>query len=229
VLKQALEQSDSLRLRQLQGLALSRLKESDEALRVPEPLRRPDSNDPADGETEGIVAGVYKRQGRLDDCQRAYARARRASRKRNVHLGVNVAAVALFLGRTDEARRIAADVRERLEGRVRTLAARGDRAEVALGYWDQVTLAEAMLMLGDLAAAGDAYRLGFERHPERPNDHAVTRDQALHALSRLDATGAQVEGLLGRLGLTRAEARKNSHRLGLSAWAAGVLGDEAAP
>src|SRR5205085_12323508 len=133
------------------------------------------------------------------------------------------------LGRSDEARRIAADVRERLEVRLRTLAARGDRAEVVLGYWDQVTLAEAILVLGDLEAAGDAYRLGFTRHPERPNDHEVTRDQALRILSLLDVTTAAAESFLGRLGLTRAEARKRFSNLGLSAWAAGRLGDETAP
>jgi tetratricopeptide (TPR) repeat protein len=200
VLQPALDRSDSLRLRQLQGLALSRLKEYEEALQVLEPLRRSNSQDPADGETEGIVAGVYKRQGRLDECQKAYAKAWRGSRKSNVYLGVNAATVALLLGRAAEARRIAADVRQRLEDRLRALAARGDRAEVVLGYWDQVTLAEAILVLGDLEAAGDAYRLGFDRHPERPNDHEVTRDQALRVLSHLDVSAAEAERFRGRLG-----------------------------
>ncbi len=186
VLKPALRRfGDDLRLQQLLGLYHSRTGRHDDALKVLGPLRASRPHEPEDCETEGILAGVFKRQGRLDDCHRAYAAGWEGSGWTNFYLGINAATTALWLDRHEAARAIAAQVRNGLAGRLATLARRGDRAELVLNYWDQATLAEAHLLLGELEPAGRAYGIAFTRYADQKNNHLVTRAQAERILDKL--------------------------------------------
>lgn len=94
--------------------------------------------------------------------------------------GVNAASMALFLGRTEEARRIAADV-------LQILRAKPD----ADNYWDQVTIAECLLVAGEIKPALTAYAA------------AAASGRVAHA--HLATTRAQARLLLRNLGRTESD------------------------
>lgn len=176
---------DDLRLLQLRGLHLSRTGKLDEALRVLEPLRARYPQGPDDTETEGLVAGVYKRRGELERSQRAYAAGWKSSGKTNTYLGVNAATLALMMGNVQEAAQTAEEVRSRLAARLVLLRRREGSEAVTLNFWDHVTLAEAHLVLNRIEDAVPAYREAFERHPALKANHQVARDQAVRLLTHL--------------------------------------------
>lgn len=88
--------------------------------------------------------------------------------------GVNAASMAFFLGRTDEARRIAGDV----------LAILRARPEAA-GYWDLATKAECLLVMGEVDAAREAYSKATSPGDVAPAHLATTRAQARLLLRHL--------------------------------------------
>ncbi len=98
------------------GLYFSRSGNLQEALKRLEPLYARYMDD---GEMAGVTAGVYKRLWRsdktdgkrLEQSHRAYRHGWDVSRQSNAYLGVNAAATALWLGRPEDAREIAAVVR----------------------------------------------------------------------------------------------------------------------
>jgi tetratricopeptide (TPR) repeat protein len=142
-----------LRLRQLNGLYWSRTGQLDEARRCLEPLM---GQFPDDEETTGIAAGLYKRLWFQDKTQadwlakahRAYRRGWVRSRKTNAYLGINAATTALWHGQPAEARRLAADVARLLRQRQDTLQRHAGTLNVELNCWDEITLAEALVLLG---------------------------------------------------------------------------------
>ncbi len=181
-----------LRLRQLRGLALSREKNFNEALKELELL---ESQGPDDEETIGITAGVYKRRWLdaknerewLAKAQRAYRHGWKCSKRNNAYLGVNAATTALWLERPDEARQLAAEVEKLLGERAATLAKHKDDPDLAYNYWDRVTLAEAQVLLGKFADARRNYEVAFAKHPKQKANIAVTRaqlDEILRALGQ---------------------------------------------
>ncbi|EDY21872.1 hypothetical protein CfE428DRAFT_1118 [Chthoniobacter flavus Ellin428] len=88
--------------------------------------------------------------------------------------GVNAASMALFLGRNEEARRIAAEVLAAI--RVRS---------AAMGYWERVTGAECLLVGGEIEQARAAYLLATSAE-KIPYAHlATTRAQARLLLRQL--------------------------------------------
>jgi Flp pilus assembly protein TadD len=216
-----------LRATQLEGLAASRAGELDRAIDL---LRRL-SAIREDEETLGIMGGALKRRwdrgasrGDLADARRAYRRGFELSRSRNVYLGVNVATTALLDGDVSRAQATARDVRNLLEVR-RKLAAHG-----AFGYWNQVTLAEALLLSGELEEAWRSYHAAFAALPPTDRRPETTLRQAALVLERLglpldatcfrDAAPAPVADAL-RVGVTG--HRRLADPDGLRAAVAGAL------
>jgi tetratricopeptide (TPR) repeat protein len=173
---------DDLRLRQLMGLYWSHEEKLDKALEWLEPLY---AQFPDDDETAGITAGVYKRLWQanrsnvadLDKSHRAYRGAWKKSGRKNAWLGINAATTALWLDRREEYRRLAQEVADLLQGRAVSLPADLRAPRLAFNYWDQVTLAEAQLLLGDWPTAQQTYQDAFNRHADRRGDIEVTRKQ----------------------------------------------------
>jgi len=96
--------------------------------------------------------------------------------------GVNAASMALFLGRNEEARRIAADVLALLRAR-----------PAGMGYWERVTGAECLLVQGEIEAARAAYLLATSVG-KIPHAHlATTRAQARLLLRQLGHEEASLD------------------------------------
>lgn len=155
----------------------------------------------ADEETLGILAGIYKRLAQLDSadawlrkCQETYRAGWVLSEETNWYLGINAAATALWLGQQGEVVHLAGLVRKSLENLRQQLQASpgGPRP---LTYWDQVTLAEAYLLLRDLDRAGPLYRDAFARFPEKTSEIGVTKKQAQRNLEHLGLSGRADEVL----------------------------------
>jgi tetratricopeptide (TPR) repeat protein len=174
---------DDLRLRQLLGLYRSRTGELEKALEILAPLAEQYRDD---DETVGITAGVYKRlwlkhrhdRRWLEQSHRAYRQGWKHSRGANAYLGINAATTALWLGRPADSRQLAEEVRSLLEARRAILAGWTSDPDLAFNYWDQVTRAEAELLLGERAAARRTYLAAFAAHAAEQADNVkVTRNQ----------------------------------------------------
>lgn len=183
VLEAAMPQfPDDLRLRQLTGLCWSRMHNPDEALHWLEGLYPRFADDE---ETAGITAGTWKRKWQenkanlesLENSHRLYQHGWSVSGSKNAYLGINAATTALLLGRGEQAISLAAAVEKLIRNRAADLPADLHDPHLALHFWDQVTLAEAQLLQGDLAGARETYRAAFAGHPERLGDIEVCRKQ----------------------------------------------------
>lgn len=192
---------DDLRLRQLMALYWHRRECPEKAVTLLEELY--ESTGGGDEETAGIYAAACKAmwlklrsrsRGRAPEAEsRAAGSARRAGAEwlRKSHdaysqgwkrsrastwLGINVAATALWLGNPKRSRRAAADVREALLDR-ESHCARPGSEKVKFGYWEQVTLAEAELLLGNLDIARRRYTDAARAFPEKRGDIDVAERQ----------------------------------------------------
>jgi hypothetical protein len=151
-----------------------------------------------DDETAGITAGLYKKKwladrdskDALDKSHRVYHDAWKSSGRKSAYLGINSATTALWLGRTEEARRLAREVEELLRRRAASLPRDLSDPRLDFQFWDQLTLAEAQLVQGDWPAAEKLYREVFGRHSERSGDIAVSRQQMREILKALGLPGA---------------------------------------
>ena len=186
--------SDDVRLRQLQGLLWSRTGRLAESCAWLEKIGPDDSA--ADEETQGILAGAYKRRAETEPARRGewlaachdrYVRGWRRSGERNPYLGINAAATALWLGLAGPGASAAAAVRDLVTERRRGLAFGG--AARFLNCWDQLTLAEAHLLLREWDAAREAYREARERFPRQTKALEVAREQARKDLEALGQAG----------------------------------------
>ena len=145
------------RLRQLQGLALARIGDTETARGLLEDLSREPHDDPALlEETLGILARTYKDLGTRGvgrdpsqaraDVTRALALYRASyDRTGDYYPGINAATLALLLDDPDLARDLAGRVRDRCAAEMEEVEAGshpGDR------YWLAATLGEAELILG---------------------------------------------------------------------------------
>jgi hypothetical protein len=194
-LQQALEQSPSdFRLRQLQGLALTRSGALRRANEVLVALREDGCTD---AETMGPLARTHKDLALAardpDDHQRhllaaheIYEAAYRDSVARDAvseayYTGINAATMALLRQHVRRARKIAAEV-EQLCRRALTENPGGTAEE----YWPRATLAEAALILGKLDVAQNRYREAAELAGTRYGDLSSTRHQAHILLDHLE-------------------------------------------
>ncbi len=202
-----------LRLRQLVGLYWSRRGKDErsvelllKAQRVLESHLPHAGGSTEDEETFGILAGVYKRLADLDPTDatkwlersfETYCAGWLQSRRTNYYLGINAAAMAILQGQPGEvAERVAGPIRDgiaALEERLRTSGS-SDRP---LTYWDQVTWAEAELLMGEWYRAGELYRNAFTRFASHTADIQVTAEQALRILDRFGKPELAA-GILGR-------------------------------
>jgi tetratricopeptide (TPR) repeat protein len=194
---------DDLRLRLFLGLYWSRTGNLEESLRCLEPLHEQYKDD---DQAAGITAGVYKRRWLqdpshrewLEKSQRAYRQGWERSKKMNAYLGINAATTALWLGRPAESRQVAEEVRRLLNARIAALAERLTDPDLQLNYWDQVTLAEAEMLLGDLAAARRHYRAAFATHAEQQRANIEVSQKQLGEVLRLQGISDDVSVFLGR-------------------------------
>jgi tetratricopeptide (TPR) repeat protein len=185
--------SEDPRLCQLQGLLWSRTGQLDAALAILEPLNLRLPHDP---ETSGILAGVYKRlSDNADDAMRwlwmahqAYERGWKSSRNSSAYLGINAATMSLWLGRGEESRALAAEVRDLLRSRIARLSGKMPDAAARMSYWDRVTLAESELLLGEFDGARREYLAAFAAYPEERDNIAVSTAQATQILTRMGAS-----------------------------------------
>jgi hypothetical protein len=184
---------DDLRLQQLNVLAWKRRGNLETAAEKIGPLLARSKDD---DETAGIVAGVYKQvymdRGRdpeiLGKSFRAYLGGWDGSKASNAYLGINAAALALWLGRQADSRRLAGEVRQVLLKRMAALASRKDQTNLSISYWDEVTLAEAELLLGELGSARRRYQDAFAHSAKNKGNIKVASDQADRHLAPLGLT-----------------------------------------
>jgi tetratricopeptide (TPR) repeat protein len=192
--------ADDVRARQLQGLLWSRLGQLGDACDYLEKIEATDSA--ADEETQGILAGTYKRRAEAEPARRGewlqasyakYENGWRQSRETNTYLGINAAALALWLGTPGKTEPAARDIRDLLGARRESLARADGGTPRFLNCWDQLTLAEAHLLLQEWDAARQRYREAVERFPDQPGALEVAREQAnkdLAAIGREDLIGS---------------------------------------
>ena len=191
---------NDLRLRQLHSLALSRNGELEKARDKIEELRPSDSDDE---ETVGIAAGIYKRiwqrepeaKQPLAKSHKLYLKGWKKSKQASAYLGINAATTALWLGKPDESRQLATDVAKLLSGRAERLQQCGC-ADIRADYWTQASLAEALLLQGQLPPAAAAYRTAFEQYPDNQGDFRVTRTQLQAIAQALSIPQKDIEPLL---------------------------------
>jgi hypothetical protein len=183
---------DDERLCQLMGLYWSRTGNLERARSCLMELR-PLENNYADPETIGILAGIIKRFWKKDPNNRSllheahniYARGWRNSDRTNTYLGINAATTALWLNRPNIARSIANEVNTYLEKRLAVLHSLPATKKRCLGYWDQATRAEALLLMEQWDAAKTAYRDAFQEFAHLPKNIEVTRQQMIRILDHL--------------------------------------------
>jgi len=105
--------------------------------------------------------------------------------------------MALWLGLPGQATPTATSIRDLLEARRLGLAPADSEAPRWLNCWDQLTLAEAQLLLQEWDAARQRYREAVERFPTQIEALEVARKQAnkdLEALGRADLIGSIFPG-----------------------------------
>lgn len=175
----------SLRLRQLEALALARSGDMERAHRILETLS---GEGHEDAETLGMLARTHKdlalratdggrRSRHLDAGFALYERAFESARQRGAdadaaYTGINAATMAVLRSDLERARRIAAQVRAlcQREG--------AGEEEPTARYWREATLGEAALILGERQAALDHYRKAARLAGGRYGDVGTTRRQA---------------------------------------------------
>ena len=194
-LQQALELKPAdFRLRQLQGLALTR---SGALRRANEVLAALREDGCTDAETMGPLARTHKdlalaatesgaRERHLLAAHEIYEAAYRDAIERDAvseayYTGINAATMALLRQHVQHARGIAAEV-ERLCRR----ALDESPGDAVREYWPRATLAEAALILGELDVAQRRYREAAALAGTNYGDLSSTRHQARILLDHLD-------------------------------------------
>jgi len=180
-------------LRQFQGWTVRlRGKDLEKSLRILEDLYNSDKENAG---TAGILAGTYKRlwaanpERHRDMLQKAYEiyfKAWENSKKANTYEGINAATLSLLLGKPEDSREIAREIKTIYEMRnLKTMRVSGNRFS---SYWDRVTLAEAELLLGHLGRARRLYKDIVDLYDEKR--------------SYVDSSMDQIDLILPHLGLS---------------------------
>jgi tetratricopeptide (TPR) repeat protein len=190
------------RLRQLLALALARSGDLERANRILADLVRSGVDD---AETLGVLARTHKdlgmratdparRAAHLESAYRLYRQAYVSSRQLGAaadayYTGINAATVAVLRGELDEARRIASEVLvvcDNADG------SPGAKAE----YWSEATRGEALVILGDAAAAARHYAAAMALARGRYGDLSTTRRQARLLAAHLPVDAGWLEEVL---------------------------------
>jgi tetratricopeptide (TPR) repeat protein len=177
---------ESIRAKQLEGLALRRLKKYQEAIDVLSELKAAGHRD---AETMGILAaawdGLYQSSSKtlhLRSSRELYRTAFQADPK-DYYTGINAASKSLFLGESAEAQRLANEVFP--------LVADASDGE---DFWAACTLGEIYLLQRKIDAAATQYQKVIDTHP--------------NAVGDLKGTGEQAQRIGTALGLEPAEMAK---------------------
>lgn len=176
----------SIRLRQLRGLALRRLKRFQEAIEVLSELKTAGHED---AETLGILAaawdGRYQETQKPLDLRRAREMYRTAFQNdpTNYYTGINAASKSLFLGEPDEAARLATEVLALVQS-----------ASDGKDLWASCTLGEIYLLQRNVEGAARQYQKVIDTHAARAGD--------------LCSTGQQARRISAALGLSEEETKK---------------------
>lgn len=177
------------RLCQLLGLYWSRTGELSRAVALLEPIWAAHRDDE---ETSGILAGVYKRRWLKDRKQlewlqkahKLYSQVWERAKKTSPYLGINSATTALWLENRPAAQQVADEVQTVLLERAKKLS-HGADPDLALNYWDQATLAESQLLLGQFERSRQTYLRAFQQHARQLANIAVSKSQAFEILQSL--------------------------------------------
>ncbi|WP_163988719.1 TIR domain-containing protein [Pyxidicoccus caerfyrddinensis] len=176
----------SIRVVQLEGLALRRLKRYQEAIDVLSELKAAGHQDP---ETLGILAaawdGLYQESGKTLHLRKSRELYRTAfqSDTKSYYTGINAAAKSLFLNELDEAARLAGEVLPLVKS-----------ATDGQDLWAACTLAEVHLLQRNVAEAAAQYQRVIDAHPTAVGD--------------LDSTRGQAQRICTALGLSHDDAKK---------------------
>lgn len=181
----------SVRLQQLQGLALRRLNRTKDAQRV---LARLYTDGHRDPETQGIYAATwmarYDESGDRAHLERSftlYYDAFRASPK-DEYVGINAASKSAFLGERDQSRELAEEVERLVE-----------HYSDGSDFWKSLTLAEARVLLGRYSDAAEIYRETVRRHSTRAGDLNSTIRQLRTLIQALKIPKEEATELLDAL------------------------------
>jgi hypothetical protein len=179
-----------LGLNQMRGLILRRSNKPLEAIKVYEAIYR---SHPRDEESIGLLAGSLK--GAWEDgltSERELERARRlchdgwiSSQHANPYLGINAAALSLWLGDESRSAEIATRLLVSFRERSEQLGLLGPNCAMVRDYYDVVTEAEALLLTRQFGSARTLYRQAFEGFPQRRGDIEGSIKQANRSLDRL--------------------------------------------
>ena len=176
----------SIRVKQLIGLALRRLKRYPEAIDVLSELKAAGHQDP---ETLGILGaawdGRYQETGKMLHLRRSRELYRTAFQgdEKNYYTGINAATKSLFLGEFSESERLASEV-------FPLVSAASDGND----FWAACTLGEIYLLQRNLEAAEKQYQKVIDKHSSKSGD--------------LLGTHSQAKRICAALGLTEEESKK---------------------
>src|SRR5438132_9328776 len=185
---------NDMRLRQLQGLALSRSGATERANAVLENLRREDD---ASEETLGMLGRTYKdlaataatrkqRNAFLKRAAETYSRAYEATA--GYWTGINAATMNLLIGKTELAQRLARRVRDECLKKIE------DPKEDH--YWELAALGEASLILRDRSQARKWYAHAAEAGKNRFGDLHSSRRNARLILQHWNEDHGWIENYL---------------------------------
>ena len=178
----------SIRVKQLEGLALRRLKRYQEAIEVLSQLKAAGHQDP---ETMGMLGaawdGLYQGSGKtlhLRASREMYRTAFQGDPK-DYYTGINAAAKSLFLGESQEAERLAANLLPLVQA-----------ASDGNDFWAGCTLGEVYLLQRNLNSAAAQYQKVIDKHPVKTGDLGGTRQQAKRICSALKLSGEETKKVL---------------------------------
>jgi class 3 adenylate cyclase/tetratricopeptide (TPR) repeat protein len=183
-----------VRLRQLQGLALSRSGATERANAILENLRREQGTGE---ETLGMLGRTYKdlaataatrerRNGFLKRAAETYTQAYEATG--GYWTGINAATMNLLIGQTERAQELARKVRDQCLKEI--VDPSGDQ------YWELAALGEASLILRDRSQAGEWYARAAETGKNRFGDLHSSRRNARLILQHWNEDQAWIEQYL---------------------------------
>ena len=161
---------ESVRAKQLEGLALRRLKKYQEAVDVLSELKAAGHQDP---ETLGILAaardGLFRETGKLLHLRNARELYRTAftADPKDYYTGINAASKSLFLGEPAEAARLAGLVLPLVE-----------KATDGKDFYAAGTLGEVYLLQGKVGEAAAQYQMVIDNNPNAAGDLKGTGEQA---------------------------------------------------
>ena len=149
---------EDLRLRQLNGLYFSRKGMIDEATEQLSSLYKSLSND---DETIGIYAGVLKKTWQKNPANtealkracRMYDKGWQQSKQRNTYLGINAAAINLWLGHTDKARDISLGIVQQFQHKKQIIEQKQRLKQFSFNFWELATIGEALYITGQQTEA----------------------------------------------------------------------------